>query len=113
MAKPKTAPRATVKSIMKECRKEISKGLGQKRLSKEAYKFWFRTYRKAITKQLKRGGNWPVDRRRVLPVSRKLGKVAAALATGNIVLRWAAEAAAVAVKSDPGCPVGAGGYCDF
>jgi len=36
------------------------------------------------------------------------------LQTGNIVLKWAAEAAAIAVKVDPGCPnPGAGGYCDF
>jgi hypothetical protein len=50
----------------------------------------------------------------VLPVSKKLGKVAAALATGNVVEKWAVEAASAAVQSDPKCPsVGAGGYCDL
>ncbi len=104
----------TVAAIMKECGNEVRKGLGRKRVSKEAHKYWRATYKVTIQKRLEAGGNWEKDRRRVLPVSRKLGKVAAALSTGTIVLMWAAEAASVAVRADPGCPgIGAGGYCDF
>ena len=111
--KPPAKP--TVESILKECAKEVKRGLGRKGLGKEARKFWTETYTETIGKALEDGGDWTRDRVRVLPVSRKLGKVAAALTTGKIVPKWAAEAAAVAVKADPKCPTdpGAGGYCDF
>jgi hypothetical protein len=103
----------TVESILKECGKEVRKGLGKKRLSKAARAYWVAKYTASIGTALK-GGNWESDRKRVLPVARKLGKVANALSTGGIVLLWAAEAASVAIKSDPGCPgVGAGGYCEI
>jgi hypothetical protein len=98
---------------MDECRKEMRKGLGKKRLSKKARDYWETNHEAAITKFLPKA-NWLMDRKRTLPVARKLGAVAAALASGNIVLLWAAQAAHEAVKKDPGCPtVGAGGYCDF
>ena len=116
MAKKKTkkAKPATVASIIKECRAQVMKGLGKKRLSLAALKYWRDGYKVRVgEKLLKSPGEWEKDRRRVLPVAKKLGKVAAALSTGNIVLLWAAEAAAIAVKSDPGCPaIGSGGYCD-
>lgn len=113
--KKKPAPAPTVQSILAECEKQVKSGLGKKRLSKQARKFWTDEYTASITKQLAApGSNWLSDRKRVLPVAKKLGKVAAALATGKIVLLWAADAASVAVKSDPGCPTaGTGGYCDI
>lgn len=114
--KKKPAPVPTVESILAECEKQVKSGLGKKRLSKKAREFWTDQYTKSIYKQLASPtSNWASDRKHVLPVAKKLGKVAAALATGKIVLLWAAEAASVAVKSDPGCPisVGAGGYCDI
>src|SRR5436190_592661 len=105
----------TVDSVMAECEKKVKSGLGKKRMSAKARAFWEREYRRSIGNQLgKPGSNWLLDRVRVLPVAKKLGKVAAALSTGNIVLLWAAEAAATAVQSDPGCPgAGAGGYCEI
>jgi hypothetical protein len=111
----KPAPPPTVDSILAECEKQVRSGLGKKRMSRQAREFWEDEYRKSITAQLaKAGSNWLVDRKRVLPVAKKLGKVAAALATGQIVLLWAADAAATAVQSDPGCPgAGAGGYCNI
>jgi hypothetical protein len=113
MAK-KVAEPPTVESILKECAKEVKKGLGRMRLGKDARAFWVETYTATIQQQLDNGGDWTKDRVRVLPVSKKLGKVAAALTSGKVVPKWAAEAAAVAVKSDPKCPsVGEGGYCDF
>jgi hypothetical protein len=115
MAKKKPAPAPTVASILAECQKQVKSGLGKKRMSLKAREFWTDEYTQSITKQLGApGSDWLKDRKRVLPVAKKLGKVAAALATGQIVLLWAAEAASVAVQSDPGCPgVGAGGYCDI
>lgn len=104
-----------VEAILEECIAEVRKGLGRKRPSQDARAYWIDNSRASIATQLKRGGNWKQDRRNVLPTARKMGKVAAALATGKIVLLWAAEAAAEAVQRDPRCPggTGAGGYCDF
>ena len=111
-AKKKPAP--TVDSILKECIKEVKKGLGAKRASAKARKYWIDESRISIAKQLTEGGDWNADKKNVLPTARKMGKVAAALATGKIVLLWAAEAAAVAVENDPRClGAGSGGYCDF
>jgi hypothetical protein len=114
MAK-KAYEKPTVESIMAECAKEVRKGLGRKKLKEDAREFWTTTYEASIAKRLEDpAANWRIDRRRVLPVSKKLGKVAAALATGNVVEKWAVEAASAAVQSDPKCPsVGAGGYCDL
>ena len=115
MAK-KPAEKPTVASVMKECLKEVKKGLGAKKLGSQARQFWQETYEETIGKQLEQpGADWNKDKIRVLPISKKLGKVAAALTTGKVVPKWAAEAASVAVKADPKCPTppGAGGYCDF
>lgn len=91
----------------------MRQGLGKKRLSKAAYDFWHGAYTTSINTMLANGGDWLADRDHVLPVAKKLGKVAAALTGGGIVLQWAAEAAAVAVKADPSCPsLGSGGWCE-
>ena len=114
--KQKAKPVPTVDSILAECTKEVVKGMGRKRASKAARDYWTTESRASIHQKLKDGGIWLKDKKRVLPVARKMGKVAAALATGNLVLLWAAEAAAEAVQNDPGCPIsgpGQGGYCDF
>jgi hypothetical protein len=105
----------TVDSILEECAKKVKSGLGKKRMSRAAHDFWEAEYRVSIATQLGTpGADWLKDRKRVLPVAKKLGKVAAALSTKKIVLLWAAEAASVAVKRDPGCPgAGSGGYCDI
>ena len=113
----KTPPaKPTVESIMKECELEVKRGLGAKSLGKEARYFWVTTYTNSITERLQqKDADWTKDRIRILPVSRKLGKVAAALTSGKVVPLWAAEAAAVAIKADPKCPSGPrrGGYCDI
>ena len=113
--KQKAKPVPTVDSILKECIKEGKKGLGAKRASAKARKYWIDESRISIAKQLTMGGDWNSDKKNVLQTARKMGKVAAALATGKIVLAWAAEAAAKAVENDPRCPSGPGrgGYCDF
>ena len=112
--KKKRAGPATVESIIAECKVQVDKGLGTKRLSPEARAYWQDIYNKSVAKQLAKGDTWEADKVRVLPVAKKLGKVAAVLANGQIVLLWAAEAAAEAVRKDPTCPTpgGAGGYCE-
>lgn len=105
----------TVESILEECTKEVRKGLGKKRATQAAKDFWIDNSRISIAAQLAKGGDWNKDKKRALPVARKMGKVAAVLAGKGMVLLWAAEAAAEAAQSDPSCPGGAGsgGYCDF
>jgi hypothetical protein len=116
MAKRKKTPvPPTVDSILAECIKEVKKGLGKKRPSPEARKYWIDNCTVSIANQLSKGGDWNSDKKNVLPTAKKMGKVAAALATGKIVLFWAAVAAAEAVQQDPRCPggPGSGAYCDF
>lgn len=111
----KKKPVPTVESILAECIKEVKKGLGVKRPSADARRYWIDNTRASIAVQLGKGGDWDADKKNVLPTAKKMGKAAAALATGKIVLLWAAEAAAEAVQKDPRCPggPGGGGYCDF
>ncbi len=110
----KKKPAPTVDSILAECITEVRKGLGTKRASAKARKYWVDKSRVSITNQLTMGGDWNADKKNVLPTAKKMGKVAAALASGKIVLLWAAEAAGEAVRADPRCPgQGGGGYCDF
>jgi hypothetical protein len=112
MAKSKKPP--TVDDILEECTKEVKKGLGKKRASKDAREYWLAESRASITAALAAGGVWEKDKKNVLPTARKMGKVAAVLANGNIILLWAAEAAATAVQDDPRCGGGGhGAYCDF
>ena len=105
----------TVDSILAECREAVAKGLGKKRLSRKASDYWETEHRSAIERELERGGDWHRDRKKALPVARKLGKVAAALTDRTIVLFWAAKAAHMAVRADTQCSRNGmrGGYCDF
>ena len=113
MAKKKKNP-PTVEDVMNECRQKVKQGLGGKKLTKAASDYWETNHYTAIKKMIDGGANWDTDKKNVLPVAKKLGKVAKALTDKGKVLLWAAEAAHVAVKADPRCPpIGAGGYCDF
>ena len=112
----KKAPKVnTVDSIFKECAKEVIKGIGKKRVSKAARKYWVDNAKISIAAQFAKGDTWDKDKKNTLPVALKMGKIAAILANGQIILQWAAEAAALAVQEDPRCPNGGGGggYCDF
>lgn len=111
----KAAPAGnTVKSILKEMTKEVKKGVGKKRFSKDARSYLIRNAKRSINIQLGKGDTWNKDKKNTLPVARKLGKIAAILANGQIILKWAAVAAAEAAQQDPRCPgVARGGYCDF
>jgi len=110
MAKSTKLP-ATVEEILEECTKAVTRGLGRKRAGRDATSFWINGSRAKIEAQVKKGTNWELARKRVLPTAVKMGKVAAAL-TGEfeVVPLWAAKAAAEAVKDDPKCqdPGGAG-----
>ena len=100
-------------SLIRECMEDVRRGLGDKRPTKEARQYWLRIYSRSFRAALANGSDWEISRKRVRRIAEKLGRVAASLSSGNLVLVWAAESAAIAVKADPGCPgsVGAGGFC--
>lgn len=100
-------------SLIRECTEDVLRGLGDKRPTKEARQYWVRMYSRSFRTALANGNDWELARKRVRRTAEKLGRVAASLSSGNLVLVWAAESAAIAVKADPGCPgtVGAGGFC--
>ena len=114
MAKKKAPHVNTAKSVLKELAIEVQKGAGKKRFNPKARAFLIRNAKRAVTIQLGKGDTWDKDKKNTLPVARKLGKIAAILANGQIILEWAARAAAEAAQQDPRCPgVARGGYCDF
>jgi len=111
MAKKKTPN--SVESILAECTKAVERGVGRKRVSAAARKYWTDKGYASISKQFAKGDTWDNDKKRVLHIAKKMGKVSAVLSDGQIVMLWAAQAAGKAIKNDPKCPAGRGGYCDF
>ena len=64
MAKTKKPP--TVESILKECTKEVKKGLGVKRASAKARKYWLDNSRTSITAAIAAGGVWDTDKKNAM-----------------------------------------------
>ena len=110
----KKAPN-TVESILAECTKAVEQGLGRKRPSATARKYWIDKGRASITKQFAVKDTWNRDKTRVLKTAKKMGAVAAVLSDGQVVMAWAAKAAGEAIKQDTKCRAqpGRGGYCEF
>ena len=102
-----------VRRILRECSERVRAGVGTKSVGQKARKYWTVRGLRSIRKQVNSNVDWEQAKKRVLPTAKKMGKVAAALTgdTLNVIPLWAAEAAAVAVKNDPKCPAGAGGFC--
>ena len=111
MAKKKSAP-PTVKSILKELKAEMKKGLGKKGLSGSAEKYWKALYTESVTDRLADKGDWESEKKRALKAAKKLGAVARVLTDGKYVSKTTAELAADAIAKYPGCPgIGAGRWC--
>ena len=106
-----------VKLIFKECSIAVKKGCGNKSVGGDARKLWTKRGLKSIRKQVNGGvdeAKWKKAKIRVIPTAKKMGGVARVLAGDrSIIPKWAAEAAAAAVKNDPKCPTapGTGGFC--
>jgi hypothetical protein len=112
----RTSSVVTVDAILAECREAVQRGLGRKVLTKKAADYWEEGHRQAVARMFVNGQspNWDSEKKHVLPLARRLGRVAAGLANKGLVLLWAAEAAHDAIRKDPRCPkTGRGGYCDF
>jgi hypothetical protein len=108
-----TKKQQLVRRILRECSETIRAGAGTKSVGQKARKFWTVRGLRSIRKQVNNNVDWEKAKIRVLPTAKKMGKVAAAL-TGDklkVIPLWAAEAAAAAVKNDPHCPAGGGGFC--
>jgi len=115
MAKKKAA-KPTVKSILKELKAEVNKGLGKKKMSPPARKYWVELYTKAISDRLAKGGDaggdWASARKRVLKAAKKLGAVARVLTDGKHVSKVTAQLASDTIARYPGCPgPGSGEWC--
>lgn len=108
-----SSEKPTVDSIIADCTVEVRRGLDGKTVLTEAREHWIRIYTKSIGEALGKGINWEgTTRARVLKTAYKLGTVSVALTGSGSIPLWVAEAAAVAVKKDPGCPViGSGSFC--
>jgi hypothetical protein len=102
-----------VRRILRECSAKVRVGVGTKSVGQKARKFWTVRGLRSIRKQVNNNVDWEKAKIRVLPTAKKMGKVAAALTgdTLNVIPLWAAKAAAAAVKNDPHCPAGGGGFC--
>ncbi len=108
----KQAAKVTVKSILKELNAEVTKGLGKKKLSPPARKYWTELYTKSISDRLAAGGDWALARKRVLKAAKKLGAVARVLTDGKNVSKVIAQLASDTVALYPGCPgPGSGEWC--
>jgi len=103
----------TLEAILVECALEVGRGVaGTATISDAARKFWHSDFRKRIKKALREGERWSKGRRRVKPLSVKMGTHAASLAKSGVIGKAEAKTAADAIRQDPTCgPPGSGKFC--
>jgi len=103
----------TLEAILVECALEVGRGVaGTATISDAARKFWHSDFRRSIKKALRDGERWSKGRRKVKPLSVKMGAHAASLAKSGVIGKAEAKAAADAIKKDPTCgPPGSGKFC--
>ena len=109
-----TKPNPPLEVVLFECALHLGKGVGDHELTPEAFELWTTHYRETFAKGLsKPGARWSHDKKTVLPLAVKLGKLAAVLAGSRPISRDDAEQASDIVEQDPSCPTepGAGKYC--
>jgi hypothetical protein len=101
-----------VNAIIVECAIAVGKALGDKKVPTKTAKFWAKMYEKSITEALINKGVWARDRRGVLVMAKKLGKVTRRLTGSNdsVTVAVAKKASAI-ISKDPACPGGGGKYC--
>jgi cell division septation protein DedD len=110
--KPPTNP--PLDEVLIECAFHLGRGVGDATVTADAYALWTTHYRETFAEGLKHPkANWKRDKRTVLPLATKLGRVAAALAAPNPIDEDTAQAASDIVEQDPSCPTdpGQGKYC--
>ena len=113
MAKP-AKPNPPLEVVLFECALHLGRGVGDHELIQEAFDLWSKHYRETFAEGLKNPkARWNHDKKTVLPLAVKLGKLAAVLAGSNPISRDDAQQASDIVEQDPSCPTepGAGKYC--
>jgi hypothetical protein len=103
----------TLEAILVECALEVGRGVaGTATISDAARKYWHSEFRRTIKKALRDGERWSKGRRKVKPLSVKMGAHAASLAKSGVIGKTEAKTAAEAIKIDPTCgPPGSGKFC--
>lgn len=103
----------TLEGILIECALEVGRGVGSTAtISDAARKYWHSEFRRTIKKALRQGERWSKGRRKVKPLSVKMGAHAASLANSGVIGKAEAKTAADAIKIDPTCgPPGSGKFC--
>jgi len=100
--------------ILIECAFHLGKGVADAEIDPEAFAAWMDDYRKSFGAALRAPGSyWQRDKRKVLPLALKLGKVAVALAAKDAITVDVALKASEIIKQDPSCPrqLPRGRYC--
>jgi hypothetical protein len=103
----------TLEAILVECAFEVGRGIAATAtVSDAARKYWHSEFRRTIKKALRDGERWSQGRRKVKPLSVKMGAHAASLATSGVIGKAEAKTAADLIKKDPTCgPPGSGKFC--
>ena len=102
----------TLEAILIECALEVGRGVSTTAtISDAARKYWHSEFRRTIKKALREGERWSKGRRKVKPLSVKMGAHAASLAKSGVIGKAEAKTAADAIKIDPTC--GPPGSCKF
>jgi hypothetical protein len=90
----------------------VGRGVGAKKVSSEASKFWAEMYAKSIAEAIINGGVYKDDRDGILLMAIKLGKQAKKLAGLKKTISLAnAKKASEIISKDPTCRAGGGRYC--
>lgn len=107
---PATNPSKTF--ILLECAVAVGRGVeskGSKKVSPEAVKEWRKFFSQGIQDALDANFPWSLSRANALKVARHMGQIASRKATGGIITKKEAKAAAEEVKKDKACPSPGGG----
>ena len=106
------AQQKKVELMLVDCALAAGRGLGRKKVSLEAAKFWAKSYKKSFAAALFNGANYEQDRPGVLLMGVKLGRRAKQLAGSNPKVSKAnAKKASNEISTDVGCGAGGGIYC--
>ena len=102
----------TLEAILIECALAVGQGVATPAtISDEARKLWHRRFRRTIKRAIGNGESWKKGRLVVLPLSTKMGKRAAQLASNGVISEAHATQAADEISKDPACPPGRGKFC--
>ena len=106
------AKQALVNVMLVDCALAAGRGVGTKKVSLKAAKFWATSYKKSFGDALHNKANYVKDRNGVLLMGLKLGRTARKLAgTKKAIGKAEAKKASKIISLDKSCGAGGGQYC--